>query len=347
MERAGGATTEPNPMKRKPAEETLDPPDEKEAEEGKVMPVELLQDHKYADIFPWLYRLNDTSETSRESMMISLRPEEDWERASRQQVGCHMLQIFSLKLSSSPSSITSTGPIQLYGFMALRDPIDPLRNYVFKRNRDDPFIVQDLHSDPFIYLSAGPKRGVYVQNVVLLEYDIKIKTGGDNRDHHHHHQHQEEEQDSPLINGVAVFSLPMWTHGPVTNRITGDRGVAVDISRCFIHNAVEITVQVFISELKPTTSSGGINLSITGRISKVTGEIKVFHDVVDQPCELNKFVVAVGYLSCLFLQFDVPGTPYNYLNLFAFKARRNGSLRDRRELHFATVDVIATCSILH
>ncbi|KAK3140186.1 hypothetical protein QOZ80_5AG0397240 [Eleusine coracana subsp. coracana] len=252
-----------------------------------------------------------------------------------------MLQIFSLKLSSLPSSIT-TSEFQLYGFMALRDPIDPLRNYVFKRSRDDPFIVQDLHSDPFIYLSAGPKRGVYVQNVVLLEYDMKIKTGGESRDPQ---QHEEDEQDSPLINGVAVFSLPMWTHGPVTNLITGDCGAAVDISRCFIHNAVEITVQVFISELKPAT--GGIDLSITGRISKVTGEIKVFRGVVDQPCELNKFVVAVGYLSCLFLQFDVPGAPYNYLNLFAFKARRNGSLRDRRELHFATVDVIATCSILH
>jgi hypothetical protein len=53
-----------------------------------------------------------------------------------------MLQIFSLKLAKTP---VNSGSIQLYGYMAARDDMDGLLNYVFNRSRDNPVIIQQVH----------------------------------------------------------------------------------------------------------------------------------------------------------------------------------------------------------
>uniref|UniRef100_A0A0A8XPI4 DUF6598 domain-containing protein n=1 Tax=Arundo donax TaxID=35708 RepID=A0A0A8XPI4_ARUDO len=295
-----------------------------------------MEGSKYARMYQWLFKLNDTGETRLEPMRLS-RPTTDclpcWTNC-RKHVGCPMLQIFSLKLTNLPAA--AAGPIQLYGFVVVRDLLDPLRNYVFNRTRDDPFIIQDMHSDPFIYLS-GPKRGVYLQSDVLIEYDVMIKRG------------EEEHEDMPLIDGVAIFSQPMWSQGAVTNRIKGHHGAAVDISRALFPTAVEATVQVWIAEVAELDGdgNGGIDLSITGSISRITGEMKLFHGFIHKPCDLSRFVIAVSSTGYLFLNFQVPGGSDNYLNLFAFRATAHGCISDRRKLDFATVEVKVTWSSLH
>jgi hypothetical protein len=50
-----------------------------------------------------------------------------------------MLQIFSLRLSSSQTSY----PTSVYGILAIRDNIDPRRNYVFNLSRADAVTVQE------------------------------------------------------------------------------------------------------------------------------------------------------------------------------------------------------------
>lgn len=83
---------------------------------------------------------------------------------------CTMMQIFSLKLAKSP---IMSGSMQLYGYIAARDDLDLMLNYVFNRSRDDPIIVQQ---DSLIEMT-GPKRGIPLSYEIMFEFDIRIRTG--------------------------------------------------------------------------------------------------------------------------------------------------------------------------
>lgn len=53
-----------------------------------------------------------------------------------------MMQIFLLKLAKVH---VPGGSVELYGYIAVRDMLDPLLNYVINLSRDDPIIVEQVH----------------------------------------------------------------------------------------------------------------------------------------------------------------------------------------------------------
>lgn len=53
-----------------------------------------------------------------------------------------MMQIFSIKLAKIHMY---SGPVQIYGYIAVRDHLDSMLNYVVNRSRDDPIIVKRVH----------------------------------------------------------------------------------------------------------------------------------------------------------------------------------------------------------
>lgn len=61
-----------------------------------------------------------------------------------------MLQIFSLKLAKI--QVAEGGPVELYGYVAARDILDPLLNYVVNFNRDDPILVEQVHTHTYLQL---------------------------------------------------------------------------------------------------------------------------------------------------------------------------------------------------
>ncbi|RLM70232.1 hypothetical protein C2845_PM17G00890 [Panicum miliaceum] len=104
------------------------------------------------------YHVADTRETLLEPMMMSTPTDcqpNIW--ACKAHRGCAMMQIFSLKLAHTSPAID--GPVQVYGFLAVRDRLNPLRNYIFNRTREDPFVVgrQGGNSSSFIQM-AGPRE---------------------------------------------------------------------------------------------------------------------------------------------------------------------------------------------
>ncbi|KAM0849431.1 hypothetical protein ACQ4PT_053741 [Festuca glaucescens] len=124
--------------------------------------------------------------------------------------------------------------------MAVRDSLDPLRNYVFNRTRDDPFTVEQ---DGGVIQMFGPKRGIWWHDMALVEFDMRIKRGDNEAD------------DLQLIDGAVWFNDRTSTHARVaTKRIDGDYG-SVDICYALLHNAMEATVQIAVVSCSVASAS--------------------------------------------------------------------------------------------
>lgn len=67
-----------------------------------------------------------------------------------------MVQIFSLKLAKIPMD---AGSVELYGYIAARDHLDPLLNYVVNISRDDPIVVEQVHIHTYPQLFQGISLG--------------------------------------------------------------------------------------------------------------------------------------------------------------------------------------------
>lgn len=52
-----------------------------------------------------------------------------------------MWQVFSIKLVKLP---VDGGPVELYGYIAARDHVDSLLNYIVNISRDDPITVDQV-----------------------------------------------------------------------------------------------------------------------------------------------------------------------------------------------------------
>jgi hypothetical protein len=63
-----------------------------------------------------------------------------------------MLQILSLELDGF---LVDGGLVELYGYIAVRDQLDPLLNYVVNFSRDDPIVVEQVHIYTYLQLFHG------------------------------------------------------------------------------------------------------------------------------------------------------------------------------------------------
>ena len=72
--------------------------------------------------------------------------------AKRMTRPCSMLQIFSLELAKIPGD---NGLVELYGYIAARDEVDMLLNYVVNICRNDPIIVAQVHTHTQVELFQG------------------------------------------------------------------------------------------------------------------------------------------------------------------------------------------------
>ncbi|CAO2044600.1 unnamed protein product [Urochloa humidicola] len=269
------------------------------------------------------YRIADRRETSLEAMMLS-EPKNCIMRDGtcinhRPQ---RMLQIFSLKLAKIP---VNAGSVELYGYIAARDDLDPLLNYVVNVSRDDPIIVEQGS-----LINMAPKRGIKLGLDTLIEYDMKIKTGGHEKD------------DLQLIDGISVLSKMDTNNCSVfTCRIIGDSG-AIDISVSRLDYAVEATVEVILSEVH-----GSFNMSLGCFTSELDEEIQLFDGTIGESGGLGRSVVAVEMGTQMELKFKVGSEPSGSSEYCcSFKAHKHGRTSELIKTDFASISVKVTWSVL-
>uniref|UniRef100_A0A0E0L0Y8 DUF6598 domain-containing protein n=1 Tax=Oryza punctata TaxID=4537 RepID=A0A0E0L0Y8_ORYPU len=237
---------------------------------------------------------------------------------------CDMLQIFSLNLAKTT---IKSGPIQLYGYIAARDDVDFMLNYVFNRSRDDPIIVQQ---GSFIEVT-GPKRGIQMNCSVLFEFDMRIRN------------EKKGEDDLQLIDGITELNEMFFPCKQSILRINGDCG-AIDMSLGIVYNGVEATVEVAISEL---VSAFDLSLSCDLCMLEERGKFQLFCGTIGEPCGLRRFVIAVTLNTVMHLKFKVDKKGSNVVeHLCSFEAKQHACASHQIKCELANISVKVTWSTL-
>uniref|UniRef100_A0A0E0QC01 DUF6598 domain-containing protein n=1 Tax=Oryza rufipogon TaxID=4529 RepID=A0A0E0QC01_ORYRU len=212
-------------------------------------------------------------------------------------VHCNMLQILSLELAK----ITlDGGSVELYGYIA-----GSLINM------------------------EGPNRGIDMMDYALIEYDMRIKTG------------EQEKDDLQLIDGASMIGSGGLWNRPETICIPGDYG-AVDITLSRFYCSAEATVEILISEVQSS-----FNLLLGCLTSDLDKEIRLFDGVISESRDLKRSVVAVTRDSFIDLKFKVGAFPSSFdQHYVSFKEKIHGYDTQEIKTDFALISVNVTWSTL-
>lgn len=168
------------------------------------------------------YQMSNTSPTS-------LRSKRFTQPCAYEYDATPLLQFFSLSFAGK---FLCSKSMSVYGFLAIRDDIDYLRNYVFCRSREDAYVIRPDSPDlPLI----SPVRGMSSLAPVIVEYSIKVK----NND-----MDDNGAGDSEIIDGCFRY-VPgnPYCNQKVKPRIYGPFG-PMDMRFMYISTAVEATIDV-------------------------------------------------------------------------------------------------------
>uniref|UniRef100_A0A0E0LP64 DUF6598 domain-containing protein n=1 Tax=Oryza punctata TaxID=4537 RepID=A0A0E0LP64_ORYPU len=201
--------------------------------------------------------------------------------------------------------------VELYGYIAVRDDLDPLLNYIVNVSRDDPIIVEQGS----LINMVGPKRGIDMLDYALIEYDMRIKTGG------------QEKDDLQLIDGASLIGPAGRWDESYALRISGDYG-AVDITLSRLGWAAEATVEVVISEVQSS-----FDLSLGCLTSGLDKEIRLFDGTITEARGLKRSVVAASMRSLIELNFKVGALPSSLDRCCSFEPKIHG--HDTQEIKTA------------
>ncbi|EMS61630.1 hypothetical protein TRIUR3_03401 [Triticum urartu] len=173
---------------------------------------------------------------------------------------------------------------------------------------------------------TGPKRGIAMNSPVLVEFDMRIKTG------------EKEEDDLTLIDGATDYCDLTIPSVSFTHRIHGNCG-AVDITLARVYNAVEATIDVLVLKVQ-----NGFNLSLSSFVF-VGGsdqEIPLFRGTTAESCGLRRYVIAVKMDTWMQLKFKVGqnGSKNDHLERSCyFKANIHGCACQQIMLQHAALSV--------
>ncbi|KAF8692506.1 hypothetical protein HU200_039606 [Digitaria exilis] len=231
---------------------------------------------------------------------------------------CEMMRVFSLRLSSPIAH-----PVNIYGTFSIRDGWEPLRNYLFKRSRNDPATISKGCS--FLPL-CSPCRGIYVLQYCLVDVDLWIKEEGDGS------------ADKLLFCGYV--ELDAFLDGFGSKLLGGFQGNChvLDMHYAFLPKGIETVIEVLAeaehqSKFKFSASTNGFDDEISLYDGTFCGSGSMFkhYMAVNKQEELHNFLkmddlqynwtFKAGVGVVVAPEHPVPGFPQYFVMNVSFRTR--------------------------
>ncbi|KAF8725951.1 hypothetical protein HU200_020527 [Digitaria exilis] len=197
------------------------------------------------------------------------------------------MEVFFVKVARLAGGLQ--WPLDVYGDIALRDSLDHMRNYLFRRDRNN---CQTLTSpqDAFLELT-GPSRAVLLLDEPIFEIDLKVKVEGSSSSH-----------DKVLCldyfgyNNIAYRGTSSYAK---TKEVSSDN-CTMEFKFAHVKRSVEATITARM--IRITSGSGSFSARFTAHTTSIIGEDVVLLDsqgrevavAEDGEVALQRRVVVVG-----------------------------------------------------
>ncbi|CAL4898429.1 unnamed protein product [Urochloa decumbens] len=185
---------------------------------------------------------------------------------------------------------THPGRAKIFGFVAARDSLKPLRNYVYKRNIANCEAVSVKRKTGVARLSlTSPARVISMPSRALIEFELHAlsedKTSGD---------------DDLIIEGCTELENMFSSKSFMRNQRMYGQRCALDIKYLVLINAMEARVDIKVIRVP----AHGVNLKLLAKTSGFSNVIRLFGGTVLEVGFSESFAVAVENSNYLDLYIE-------------------------------------------
>ncbi|CAN6338699.1 unnamed protein product [Urochloa humidicola] len=231
-------------------------------------------------VFASDYNLGDKSEISVNNVGDCLTECHCWPM--------NLLQLIDIRIAGYQH--TYPGEAKIYGFVAVRETTNPLRNYVYRREIENCEVVSVKRKTGVARLSlTSPARVISMTTRALIEFELHALKEDDTNDEH-----------GLIIEGCTELDNIFSTKSFIGHRRLYGERCALDFKFAVLINAVEARVNVKVLYMPPN----GIHLKLCAKTSGLSNVIRLFQGTASELGFLTSFVVAVEIHSYLELYIE-------------------------------------------
>ncbi|CAN6343467.1 unnamed protein product [Urochloa humidicola] len=190
-----------------------------------------------------------------------------------------LLQFIDAKIAGY--ELNHPGRAKIFGFVAARDTIKPLRNYVYRCGIDNYETVSVKRKTGVARLSLiSPIRVIEMSSRALIEFELHALAEDDTNG-----------DDGPIIEGCTELYNMFESKSFIEHRHMYSERCALDIKYMVLINAVEARVEVKV--LRLGAIDGGVNMRLLAKASGFSEVIRLFRGPAPKPGDMMSFAIAV------------------------------------------------------
>jgi len=192
----------------------------------------------------------------------------------------HLFQLVDIKIAGYRHD--QPGRANISGFVAMRDTVKPLLNYVYKRDVNNCEAISVNRKTGVARLSlTSPARVISMVNRVLIEFELCVRTDA---------LPEDKPKGECLIEGCTEFTDFHESKSNVQHRRMYGERCALDVKYMMLINAVEARVELKVLHLGAI--AGGVNMKLLAKTSGFDEVIRLFRGAAPEPHSIMTFVVA-------------------------------------------------------